>query len=283
MQGKREVCFLFFKASLTFVFKPSVPFINQGLEPPRRTDTGEQQSSPTQAWNGNSVQLPKKEKPLLSRGLAWVCVSGRGSRSSSPSKDAIYWKSCTSFCKNWFLSSGRQNPLDDKERGKITCKIERRALERKAWRSQPALAMKTTPFRPACQQSPVITSTPKPPRHFHPLSTCESGSPVPSLLSWNQHQPRGPPSCTRSGCFIHTWLSWTSARHLHVPSRAVTPSPASVPPPPPAPAPPTAPGARAQTPRHQARPLGASPLPVPRPSLAGEAWPGRERARRRSQ
>lgn len=66
-------------------------------------------------------------------------------------------------------------------------------MERKAWRSQPALAMKTTPFRPACQQSPVITSPPKPPRHFHLLSTCESGSPVPSLLSWNQHQPRGPP------------------------------------------------------------------------------------------
>lgn len=57
-----------------------------------------------------------------------------------------------------------------------------------------------------------------------------------------------PSPCTGSGCFIHTWLSRTSARKLHVPTRAVTPTRASVPPPPPAPAPPTAPGARAQIP-----------------------------------
>lgn len=65
-------------------------------------------------------------------------------------------------------------------------------MQRNARRSQPVQAMKTTPFRPACQQSPVTTSPPKPQRHSHSPSTCGSGSPVPSLLSGEQHQPRGP-------------------------------------------------------------------------------------------
>ncbi|MEJ1276640.1 hypothetical protein NN561_007548 [Cricetulus griseus] len=93
---------------------------------------------------------------------------------------------------------------------------------------------------------------------------------------------RGPPSHPHRQLYSHLAES-----NLSTPSpRAIPgryPVPGCGPSPPPAPAPPTALGERAQTPGHLARPLRASPLPVPRPSLGGKAGPGRERARRRGQ
>lgn len=155
-------------------------------------------------------------------------------------------------------------------------------MERNVPRSQPVQAMKTTPFSPACQQSPGDHVSPKARGDLLTLAPrARSGSPLPSLLSWKQHQPRGLPRSHRLPSPHLTELSWCTPPPRAIPGRYPVPSFCLFPPP--APAPPTAPGARAQTPRHLARPLRAPPLPVPRPSLGGEAGPGRERARRRGQ
>lgn len=136
---------------------------------------------------------------------------------------------------------------------------------------------KTTPFAPAGRQSPPPhppgTPAPlKPRRHPHSRSTCESSSPLPSLLRREQRQPRGPPG-TRSGCSVRAWPSRAGARHLHVPSRAATRDRAPVPPHrqprlrPPRPG--RAPRSPATWPARPARRRFLCPAP---PSAGGGAW-----------
>jgi hypothetical protein len=104
-------------------------------------------------------------------------------------------------------------------------------LERNVPRSQPVQAMKTTPFSLACQQSPGDHVSPK--ARGDILTLAPRASPVPRCPRYSVESSIGPEvslARTGSGCLLRTWLSWACARHLHVPSRAVTRYPVSVPP-----------------------------------------------------
>lgn len=98
-------------------------------------------------------------------------------------------------------------------------------MERNVPRSQPVQAMKTTPFSPACQQSPGDHVSPKARGDLLTLAPrARSGSPLPSLLSWKQHQPRGLPRSHRLPSPHLTELSWCTPPPRAIPGRYPVPS-----------------------------------------------------------